>query len=191
MNKCIRIVIFLLVVLLVVVGVTAVYMYSTYRVEYRDIVAEICNECGVSTSLIFAIMKNESAFNVNALSSKGAIGIMQIMPSTASWIVDNSDLRTKYNSMNIDLFDAKCNIDIGVHYVEYLMKKYDNDTIKVVAAYNAGEGNVDTWIAQKVQNMNATHTEFNMEDIRFEETRNYVAKVLKSRYYYEKLYNLE
>ncbi|MCC1496725.1 lytic transglycosylase domain-containing protein [Alcanivorax sp. 1008] len=83
----------------------------------------------VNPAVVLAVIHAESAFDVNALSSKGAQGLMQIMPATAKWLG------------LVSPFDPEANIDAGVRYLAYLQRKFDRLEL-VLAAYNAGEGTV-------------------------------------------------
>ena len=187
MNKFIRVAIFLLltigIVSLSILGVG----YIRYPIKYDKIVDKASREYNIKKSLIFAICKIESNFVEDAISSKNARGIMQIMPSTALWLDSNASSEDIENK----LIKAEYNIKIGTQYLEYLTKKYNNNMIEVLAAYNAGEGNIDRWKDEKQPISTEETAILNMEDIRFEETRNYVEKVLKCKNYYEKLYNLD
>ena len=95
---------------------------------------------GVELSLVLAVIKTESGFKENAVSKKGAIGLMQIMPETAEFIA----LKSGYKG-EIDLFDVDTNISLGVAYLKYLSSKFSNLEV-VLWAYNAGEGRVKKWL---------------------------------------------
>lgn len=97
---------------------------------YRPMVIKAANRYDVPSQLAVAIAQVESNFNPVARSSAGALGIMQLMPDTATRL----GLR--------DPFDAEANIDAGVRHLMYLLKRFDNDLPRVIAAYNAGENAV-------------------------------------------------
>lgn len=102
---------------------------SRYNVpqKYRAKVKMLANKYGVSESLIIAVARAESSFNPFAVSKKGAVGIMQLMPDTAR----------QYGVTN--RYDADQNMNAGVKHLKYLYKKYSYDLPLTLAAYNAGE----------------------------------------------------
>ncbi|MBK8286083.1 MAG: lytic transglycosylase domain-containing protein [Ahniella sp.] len=99
-------------------------------VDYAKTIATAATEHGVDQALVRAIIHAESAFNPEALSRKGAQGLMQLMPGTAGM----------YGVTNA--FDPEQNIKAGVQHLAGLLKRYDGDVKLVAAAYNAGEGAV-------------------------------------------------
>ena len=118
-------------------------------IDYSSSIVVAANKYGVSPDLALAIAKAESGMNPNAVSNKGAIGLFQLMPSTAA-------------SLGVDPNDPIQNIDGGVSYFASLLNKYGGDTSLALAAYNAGPGNV-----QKYGGIPP-----------FEETRSYIDRVL-------------
>ena len=100
---------------------------SSSKKPYDDIVVSVAQEHRVPPELVHSIIKAESAYDTWAISSKGAMGLMQLMPLTA----------TQYKVMNV--FDPRQNIQGGVKYLVDLIKLYDGDTQHVLAAYNAGQ----------------------------------------------------
>ena len=128
--------------------------YFWFDMQYDQYITQYCNEYNVSKSLVYGIVKAESNFNEKALSNKGAVGIMQIMPDTAVFIAQ------KNNVTNFDLTDPKDNIRLGVCYISYLQQKFNNQK-DVVCAYNAGENKVKQWLQ-------------NGQDIPFNETKIYL-----------------
>ncbi len=118
---------------------------------YLDIIQTACNRHGVDPALVHAVVKVESDFNPYALSKKGAMGLMQLMPQTAV------DMNVR-NSFNPD-----DNVDGGVRYLRYLIDRYEGNLSLALAAYNSGETAVKKWGTIPP----------------FKETRNYVQRVLK------------
>jgi len=139
-------------------------------IVYEDTIIKYSCMYDVDVCVVFAVVKAESNFNENALSKKGAQGLMQIMPSTAKYIA----VKLGEDSLDIDLFDAEINLRYGIWYISYLNKIFNGDLKLVAASYNAGEGNVRKWLAE-------FDNRLEISDIPFLETREYVEKVL--RYY--------
>ena len=123
---------------------------STNAARYADIIREHAGRHGLSADLVSAVIQVESAFNPRALSPKGAMGLMQLMPSTA----------TEYGVLHP--FDPDENIGAGVAYLRRLMDRYDGRVELALAAYNAGPGAVDKY-GETVPP--------------YQETRNYVRKI--------------
>jgi len=93
----------------------------------------------VSPSLIMAMIKVESNFNRSAVSSAGAIGLMQIMPDTATWI-------SAKTGINDNPYDMTTNLAMGTWYMgQFLLPRYNGNQEQALAAYNAGHGNADNW----------------------------------------------
>lgn len=106
---------------------------SQEHIKFGDIISKVSEKYNVSESLIHAVIKAESAYNPNAVSVKGAGGLMQLMPATAK----------QYGVS--DIFSPSENIDGGTKYLKFLLKKYNGNISLTVAAYNAGEGSVDKY----------------------------------------------
>jgi soluble lytic murein transglycosylase len=138
---------------------------------------------GIDPLLVVSVMREESKFLPRSESHKGAIGLMQLMPSTAQEIAKGLG-DTDYNDQ--DLVNPEKNIQYGTWYLASLKKEF-NDTILILAAYNGGRGHVKEWIDNKQIDI----TYVRQEDIPFGETRQYVEKVLRSYQKYSKLYPVE
>ena len=139
-----------------------------FDLQYDGYITQCCNEQKVSKSLVYAIVKAESNFDTKALSNKGAVGLMQIMPDTALFVAQ------KQKVTNFDLTNPKDNLLLGICYIAYLQQKFDSQK-DVVCAYNAGENKVKQW-KEKGQ------------DIPFKETKNYLKKVERNIKIFNTLY---
>ena len=158
-----------LVVLAAIVAAAAGYVLRTtppwyerirYPLHYSEYIRVHAKEHHLDPALMAAVIYQESKFRPSVESSFGAIGLMQLTPSTARGIA----IRTGGNAFETsDLYNAEINIRYGAWYLDNLFTKYHNERL-VLAAYNAGQGNVDKWIARG-------------EDIQFPETRAYVSRV--------------
>jgi len=143
------------------------YERIRYPLRYAEYVRVHAREHGLDPALMAAVIYQESKFRTDAKSSSGAIGLMQLTPSTAHGIA----IRTGGDAFRTeDLYDAEINIRYGAWYLHNLFAKYHSERL-VLAAYNAGQGNVDEWRAKG-------------EPIQFPETIAYVNRVehLKSVY---------
>ncbi|MEQ1454362.1 lytic transglycosylase domain-containing protein [Acinetobacter seifertii] len=107
--------------------------YSKNKNAFDHIIKQAAQQHGVSEGLIKAVMHTESGFNVNAHSPVGAQGLMQLMPATAR----------RFNVSNA--YDPQQNIFAGAKYLGWLLKRFNGNTQMALAAYNAGEGNVDKY----------------------------------------------
>ena len=136
--------------------------------KYKNYVVQYAEEYSLEIPLVYAIIKVESNFKKDATSPSNAMGLMQIIPSTAKWIAQ--ELSLDYNAINI--YDAKTNIKFGCFYLNYLFSKF-NDIETVICAYNAGETIVKKWL-----NENGI---IDKNKISYPETKNYLTKV--KRYY--------
>jgi soluble lytic murein transglycosylase len=139
-----------------------------YPLHYASIVRERAQAERIDPALLAAVIYQESKFRPDARSRSGAIGLMQITPETAQGIA----VRTGGTSFTVDdLTDPAINIRYGTWYLRELVSKYSSLRL-ALAAYNAGQGNVDRWRA-------------NGEGIQFAETRAYVDSVQHLRRVYE------
>lgn len=158
---------------------------SLYPLKYEELVAEAAAEYNVDIALVYGIMRTESGFDPEAVSPVGAIGLMQIMPDTFTWL---QNYRTNFMPEEVlepeELYKPEVNIDYGVYLLGYLLEQYDNNVSLVICSYNAGHGNVDAWLADgtlDAENVTA-------EDIPFPETSNYLTKVSSAMDMYNQLY---
>jgi soluble lytic murein transglycosylase len=148
---------------------------------YDSYINEYSSRFGVDLSLVKAIMKKESNLNASAVSNKGAVGLMQIMPKTALEIATQLNI-TDYSYAKLQ--EPKINIMFGVCYINKLLKYYNNNLILALAAYNAGIGNVDNWYAE---NPNISKR---ISKIPFKETRRYVRSIIYTYRVYQKVQKL-
>lgn len=177
------------IIILVILFIAIVYMgyiivakHIIYPIKYSNYVIEASKENNVDPYLIFAIIKQESKFNKDVCSNKNAKGLMQLLDSTAVEMaadIDGIDIN------NIDLFDAKTNIYVGVKYFRTLLDRYDGNIRLAICAYNGGLGNVDKW---KLSEDIYSQSEVNISNIPFKETKEYLVKILKYYNKYVELY---
>ncbi|MBE7713677.1 MAG: tetratricopeptide repeat protein [Cyanobacteria bacterium SIG26] len=151
-----------------------------YPQNYYKQVKKYANEYNNAEALIMAIVREESSFNPRAQSPVGAMGLMQLMPSTAHEVGNQSgiDFNTNY------LFNPELNIRLGNIYYATLRSMLDNKDVSSVAAYNGGIGSVIRWRATLLYN----DTDDFVEQIPYDETKNYVKKVFRSYWNYIRIY---
>jgi soluble lytic murein transglycosylase len=146
--------------------------------RHDDIIRQQAEDKDLDPALIAGVIFAESHFR-DQTSHAGAKGLMQLMPDTADYIAEKSG-GTRF--VQGDLADPQVNIAYGSWYLRHLLDKYDGREVLALAAYNAGQGNVDEWIA------GAGGDHLKPTDIPFAETRHYVAKVLGARDDYRREY---
>ena len=167
MKKLFRLIIFLLVIS--AFGICAVA--RLFPLEYKEIIVYYSEEYDVSPTLVAAIIKAESNWQTDAVSSAGAKGLMQLSDTTFEWIANEDD----------DIFDPKTNIKYGTFYFSKLYATYgDKDT--ALAAYNAGSGNVDKWLIDSRYSKDGK----SIDSTPYGETNRYMRKIN----FYEKIYDL-
>ena len=137
-----------------------------FPIKFKTFVEATSKRYGLDDALVYAIIKDESDFDKNAKSSAGALGLMQIIPTTAKWIAEKKGDDFK----DENLFDEKTNIEYGCFYLRYLFDKFGEVDI-VICAYNAGETKVRDWIENE---------KLIEEKIEYEETRGYLGKVRRN-----------
>ena len=153
-----------------------------YKLEYSEYVYKYSEENNLDPFLVFSIIKAESNFERNINSSSGAIGLMQLMESTA---VEMANEIGEEVVVKEALYNPQINIKIGTSYYAYLVKRYDGNKALALAAYNAGMGNVDSWIKNEIIKEDGS----DLENIPFKETNNYVRKIIRDYKIYQNLYN--
>jgi len=150
------------------------YLRTRYPLEYDHIVRGHAKNHDLDPALLAAVIYAESRFDPNARSEAGALGLMQLLPETAKGIA----LRTGGNRFVLaDLRDPEINVRYGSWYLDNLLDRY-SDTELALAAYHAGQGNVDRWRREGL-------------GIAFPETRSYVDEVTRLRRLYAKAYPAE
>jgi soluble lytic murein transglycosylase len=149
------------------------YTRIRYPLRYETIVRAHARNYDIEPALLAAVIYQESKFRADARSSSGAIGLMQLLPDTARGIA----LRTGGTRFQVDdLYNPDINVRYGCWYLRHLLQKY-GDEETALAAYNAGQRNVDNWLLDG-------------GGIRFSETRHYVKRVEELKKIYQRTYHL-
>ena len=154
---------------------------SAYPREYAEYVTVYAEKYGVPEELVYAVIRTESDFDSGAVSPVGAVGLMQLMPSTFEWLTDDMLFEHLENGM---LYDPETNIRYGTYCLSYLYDRYGNWET-AIAAYNGGLGNVDKWLEDDAY----ADGEGGLKKIPFKETKHFVSRVSKAWEKYDKLYS--
>jgi soluble lytic murein transglycosylase len=180
---------FLLLAFVAVVGFGALLLHPLFTTAVRDLrlplrheatIRQQAHDKGLDPTLIAGVIYAESKFS-DSTSSAGALGLMQLLPSTAHFIAQRTG-GTRFTTE--DLSTPDINIAYGSWYLRYLLDRYDGNEVLALAAYNGGETNVSRWLADT----RARGERFGMSDIPFSETRAYVGRVLDARRQYRATY---
>ena len=167
-----------LIILIPIVCVVLLFLMVCFAFpkKYESVIDEYANKYGVEKSIVYAVINVESGFDTKTVSRVGAIGLMQIMPTTAE------DCAKKLQLEDVDLYDVETNIKIGCYYISYLMKLFDGNIKNVLSAYNWGLGNVNDWI--KEGNVDEYGS---IENVPVNETRMYYVKCKINMWVYKNL----
>ncbi len=147
-----------------------------YLAPYRDEMKSYILTNGLDEAWVYGLMRQESRFATHAKSGVGAAGLMQIMPSTARWIAQKLGLK---NYRNSSLHELDTNLRLGTYYMKAVLSQAENSLVLASAAYNAGPTRALQWRADRPLE-GAIYT----ETIPFDETREYVKKVMSNTTYY-------
>ena len=150
------------------------YERLRYPLRYEQIVLGHAENYRLEPQLIAAVIYQESKFDADAVSESGAVGLMQLLPATAQGIADRTGGTGWHEA---DLVDPELNVRYGAWYLRHLLDKYDDEQL-ALAAYNAGQTNVDRWRERGV-------------GIQFAETRAYISRVQDLKEVYARAYASE
>lgn len=177
----IGIILFLLILISLIFKPQNWFLKKIYKLEYSEYVYKYAKENDLDPFLVFSIIKVESNFNRNIKSSSGALGLMQLMESTA---IEMANEIGEEVIVKESLYNPETNIKIGTNYFSYLLKHYDGNELLALTAYNAGMGNVDNWIKEGILKKDGS----NIENIPYKETNNYVRKIVRDYKIYKNIY---
>lgn len=182
-----RALLIILILLIAVAGVIGVlylrdyFLRLEYPLKYEQQVVKYSAEYGLDPYFVCALIDTESKFQPDAVSRDNAQGLMQVMPDTAEWIAKKLDLK------NYDLHDPDTNIRFGCWYLNFLKDKFSGNLQLMIAAYNAGHGKVEQWLAEGY----GTRDGEALTEIPYAETKNYLDKVNRAYAQYQKLYEIK
>lgn len=177
-------------ILLIMIGSFAFALFQSppvqrllYPILYPEHIFRYADLYKVDPYLVAAVIKGESRFSHTAESVSGARGLMQIMPDTAKWAAEKLDIEFHPEL----LYEPGYNIRMGCWYLRELIDNFSGNLVLVLAAYNAGQGNVKKWLETGVWDGSYEK----LEQIPFPETRFYVGKVLRYYEQYQKIYKIQ
>jgi soluble lytic murein transglycosylase len=158
---------------------TSAYWQALYPFPFQDTIVKWSNERALNPVLVTALIRQESRFEPQIKSVANAAGLMQVIPSTASWISQQTGV------VDYDMTNPASNIEFGTWYLDYTHREYNNNSLFAVASYNAGPGNVANWINR----FGFSDPDVFVEQIPFPETKGYVEAVFENYWNYLRIYN--
>ena len=160
---------------------TTAYWHGLFPFPYQERIIKYAAREDINPLLTISVMRKESTFDPEINSVVGAVGLMQIVPPTADWVANQIDL-PEYS-----LTDPEDNIRIGTWYLTHNHHRYEDNSLYAVASYNAGTGNVNSWL----ERYDTKDLDRFVEQIPFAETKDYVEGVFGNYWNYLRLYNPE
>ena len=153
-----------------------------YPQKYSAEVSRYAAEYGVDEPLVYAVIRSESGFREDVESYAGAIGLMQLMPSTFDWLQEKIEGDVIYTADSLKTADV--NIRYGTYFLALLLDRYDGDVTTACAAYNAGTSTVDGWLGDSRYSKDGK----TLAAIPYTETERYVERIEKAEEIYRELY---
>ncbi|MEC4986805.1 MAG: transglycosylase SLT domain-containing protein [Oscillatoria sp. PMC 1068.18] len=160
---------------------TPEYWQALFPFPYNELIIKWSKEREINPLLVTSLIRQESRFEKEITSGAGAVGLMQVLPSTAEDVANRIDLE------EYSLTDPSDNILLGSTYLDFVHEQYNNNSMLAIASYNAGPGNVASWLQQ----YSFSDTDRFIEQIPFPETKGYVESVFANYWNYLRLYNPE
>jgi len=157
------------------------FLRGVYPLSHVAAIRAAAQKNHLDPALVAAVIYEESRFRDDVSSHQGAIGLMQVMPATAQDIARKTGGTT---FVVTDLTDARVNVLYGCYYLRQLLDHYHGSVTAAIAAYNAGEGNVDAWLS-------TVGGKLTPQAIPFSETRDYVEHMLNLRKVYRRAYGAQ
>ncbi len=154
---------------------------SLYPAGFGQLASDAAHQHGADPLLLLALVRQESGFDPNAHSRAGALGLTQVLPSTARGIAQETGRAEALNSG--DLYDPAVSLDYGAWYLAAMAQRYGGRLLPTLAAYNAGGGNVDRWLQRS-----GADPDLFYETVPFDETASYIERVYVGYRLYQRLY---
>lgn len=171
----------ILIIILTAIFLFFLLLFMLFPIKHESYVEKYAQEFNLDKRLVYCVINIESGFNSTSVSKTGAIGLMQLMPTTS----EDMAKKLKLDSENIDLFDEEVNIRLGCCYLSYLLDLYDGDVVNSLAAYNWGLSNVNDWISE-----GNVDTKGTIIRIPVTETKNYITKYRINNWIYKVFRNV-
>lgn len=184
MNRTIRLISTIILLAVTIAALMSIkpLMQQIYPLKHVDVIRAQAEEFDLDPYLIAALIHVESKWREDAVSKKGATGLMQLMPDTAAWVAEQMGIEFEVQ----DLLDPEMNIMMGCWYLNYLSRRFSSFTA-ALAAYNGGQGNVQQWLAKEQWDGSFESA----SDIPFWETRTYLRKLSYTWSIYRRIYDKE
>jgi soluble lytic murein transglycosylase len=151
-----------------------------YLAPYREDLKGHIQDNGLEEAWVYGLMRQESRFVVHAKSNVGASGLMQVMPATARWLAAKLGMKDYRHSL---ISQMETNLKLGTYYMKTVLLSFDNNPVLASAAYNAGPARARRWRGET-----ALEGAIYVETIPYDETRDYVKKVMSNTVYYAQLF---
>lgn len=153
-----------------------------YPLRYEEELLAASEEFAIDPCMLAALVYCESSFRADAVSSVGAIGLMQIMPETGEWLATKIDLPEPYTTES--LYDPATNLRLGCWYLDFLHDRYDGRWQEALTAYIAGQGQVDQWLEDPELSADGQ----SLDVIPGRDVKEYAAKVMRAHEKYKEIY---
>lgn len=157
------------------------YWQALFPFPYQDVILQGSKQRQLNPLLVTSLIRQESRFEKEIVSSAGAVGLMQVLPSTGEWAAE------KINLEDYSLTDPNDNVTLGTWFFNYTHQEYENNSLLAIASYNAGPGNVSKWVKE----YGWEDPDVFIENIPFPETKGYVESVFGNYWNYLLIYNPE
>lgn len=188
MNRRVVVSLLLLIAVVTLIMSNAFWRWM-YPIGYQETIQRAAREAGLDPLLVASVIRVESQFRSRDVSHAGAVGLMQLMPATAEWVMnqmrrDGQPLPADAAGSRIDLAQPDINIRIGTWYIHYLMERFGGNAVAAIAAYNAGPKRVQGWLGRGVWDGRLEH----IMAIPVGETRHFVDRVFYNYDLYKRIY---
>lgn len=170
------------ILIIIIVNAVKLGLQTVYPRQYDELIEENSQTFEIDESLLYSLIKTESGFDENAVSSVGAKGLTQITPDTFRWL----QTKTGENLPDDALFEPETSIYYGAYFLDMLLYEFGIPET-AFAAYHAGRGKVNEWLADPRYSSDG----ITLDVIPYEDTARYVKKVMKNIEKYQKIYDIE